>query len=211
MENYGSYERYRKYVTDKPNPSKQQAIEDLTNGPYDKCVYHNNNSNTNIMEDYVISMKMYNQDNISLVSMIFSALHDDISWRTGTFIGTKATLYFNEKDQILKLTQHTSSTGILPETQIIDCDIIKNNNIQTSMQGHSCSDFYFMDNIMKNNYKILVYESMISYILAFDAEEAIIQATDWKPKKVSRIKKTINILVTTINPEKLLAVKHFRL
>lgn len=205
LENYGTYQRYRKYASNRPSATKEMAIEDLQGGPYDQCVYH---SNGDVMEDYVISMKLYNPFDTILANMIISAFHDDVCWRTATFVGTEATLKLTEKDQKLILEQHTQADGSPGLVDIIDCNDIETQKIDTKMTGHSGSDYYFMDGIMNGQLLTSVYESLASHILAFDAESARIEGINWRPKKVSRIKNEINILVTTKNPEKLDAVKN---
>lgn len=128
LENYGSYQRYRKYVSNISNATKEQAIEDLASGSYDQCVYH---TESDIMEDYVISMKVFKnkldqfreQNNVqTLVSMVFSAFHNDVCWRTATFIGTEGTLELSEKEQTLKFTKHVNSDGTNNESIVYNCD-----------------------------------------------------------------------------------------
>ena len=205
LENYGTYKRYRKYVSNRPEATREMAIEDLANGPYDQCVYH---SDSDIMEDYVISMKMFNPNFTTLVSMIFSAFHDDFCWRAGTFIGTEATLELSEKNQELKLTYHTKSDGSPGEVQIINCNDIETKSITTKLLGHSGADYYFMENVMKSKNLTSAYDSLVSHILAIDAETARMEGIHWKPKKASRIMNELRILVTTTNPEKIEAVKN---
>jgi hypothetical protein len=101
IQNYGTHERYRKYVTDIPNPIKEDAIRDLEDGPYDRCFYQ---SNSDLSDDYSIIMKVYNKSSSCLVSLVFSALHDDICWKPASIVGTATTLelstdqsYFSHK------------------------------------------------------------------------------------------------------------------
>lgn len=175
LENYGTYPRYRKYVSNRLNATREEAIEDLTVGPYDRCAWK---TDANVMEQYEILIKMYANENPINVNMTISAYHDDICCRTATFIGTHGRLEIDEANQICTVVYGTKSNGELGEKVVYDCNDQLPSN--TRMTGHSGADYHFMHELMSGVNLTPPEESLASHILAFDIENARIQGKNWK-------------------------------
>jgi len=157
FENYGTYKRYRKYVTNKLNPTREDAIEDLINGPYDQCVYQQKG---NVMEQYVSTLKIKE----ALVSFNMTPFHTNICSRIITFIGTDGRIELDEESQSLTIFQKDNNQHIICDANIPS---------DTNMTGHSGADWHFMNALMNNENLTPPAASLASHQLAFDIENSL--------------------------------------
>ncbi len=197
VKNYAEHVRYRKFVSNKICPTYGDAIEDMEDTPYNKCAYK---TGSDIQERITTIFEIFNTDNFAtVVTYIMSAFHNDICWRTATFIGTKATLELSEKDSTLKIIPVTHGNGVIPAQEIIQVNTELPAN--TTMSGHSGADYYFSKDIFSDNWQTLIKESMASHVLAFDIGKSLSSHFSWHPKRISRIFNPIQVLLITKSKE----------
>ena len=171
LENYGTYKRYRHFVTDRVGedgvPTREMAIEDMASGPYDRCAYR---TKANVMEQYLAALAIpFTGKHKALVSFEMTAFHDDVCWRTATFIGENGRIELNEHDTTLFVQKGTNSNGSSGESHFAftakDCVLPSD-----TMKGHSGADWWFMDTLMKGENLTTAEESLQSHNLAFDID-----------------------------------------
>jgi hypothetical protein len=165
--NYGEGKRYRKFVTNKKNPTKEQAIEDLCGGPYDQCAWGNG---ANVMAEYnTISELTTNDGEKIIANVIGSAYHDDVCWRTATIIGVNGRIEINESKQTVTLVKGTHADLTPGETIVFDChgDLPATTNMKT----HSGADYYFMRDVTSGVLRTDVEGSLLSHIWAFEIDD----------------------------------------
>nr|QBK88239.1 MAG: oxidoreductase family protein [Marseillevirus LCMAC202] len=203
IKNYAEFPSYRKFVSDRPHPTREDAIRDMEDGPYNRCAYK---TGSNVQERITTIFKTFNKHQFTTdVTYVMSAFHNDICWRTATFIGTNATLELNEKDSTLKIIPVTRGNGFIPKPKIITVDTELPSD--TRMTGHNGADYHFSKDIFSDNWQTLIRESMSSHILAFDIGNSLSASFSWCPRRISRIFNQTKVLVSTKNNEKLQATQ----